>query len=60
MADDLKIREPQDRNFVNVNEPWEVNWWCKKWGVTPDQLRAAVKAVGTSAAAVARHLGKSL
>ncbi|HEV7619039.1 MAG TPA: DUF3606 domain-containing protein [Burkholderiaceae bacterium] len=32
-------------------------YWTRKWNVTEAQLRAAVE-VGTSAAAVARHLGK--
>lgn len=58
MADDLKNRGPQDRARVNLNEPWEVRWWCHKWGCTEQQLRAAVKAVGVMAADVQRHLGK--
>lgn len=58
MADDLNIRAPQDRNFINVNEPWEVNWWCKAFGVTKSQLEAAVKAVGTSVTKVKQYLGK--
>jgi hypothetical protein len=57
MADDLTKRGPQDRSKVNVNERWEVDYWTRKWNVTEAQLRAAVE-VGTSAAAVARHLGK--
>lgn len=60
MSDDLTKRRPQDASRINVHEPWEVNWWTDKFGVTKAQLEAAVKAVGTSAAAVAKHLGKSL
>lgn len=58
MSDNLKIKEPADGNKVNIHEPYEVNYWCKKWGVTKAQLEAAVKAVGTSKAAVAKQLGK--
>jgi hypothetical protein len=58
MADDLTKRRPQDSSKVNVNERWEVDYWTTKWNVTEAQLRAAVKAAGTSAAAVAKHLGK--
>jgi hypothetical protein len=58
MADDLSKRRPQDATKVNVNEGWEVDFWCDKWKITKKQLSDAVKAVGVSAAAVAKHLGK--
>lgn len=58
MADDLTIREPQDKTLINMNQEWEVNWWCKKFGCTRSQLQAAVNAVGSSAAKVQAHLGK--
>ncbi|MFL6650273.1 MAG: DUF3606 domain-containing protein, partial [Sulfurifustaceae bacterium] len=32
MADDLKIKQPQDPTKINVHESWEVNYWCKKFG----------------------------
>ncbi|MES3100534.1 DUF3606 domain-containing protein [Sphingomonas faeni] len=40
-----------------MSEDYEVAYWTKKFGVTADELRAAVKAVGNGAAAVGRHLG---
>lgn len=49
MSDDLKKRGPQDRARVNVNEAWELGWWCGKFGVTPEALKAAVKKVGPMA-----------
>ncbi|KQP03492.1 hypothetical protein ASF28_20070 [Methylobacterium sp. Leaf99] len=58
MNDDLDKRGPPDRERINVNETWEVAWWCRKFGVTEAQLRAAVKAAGVMARDVARHLGK--
>ncbi|MFS0755852.1 DUF3606 domain-containing protein [Noviherbaspirillum sp. 1P10PC] len=58
MADNLNDRGPQDRSRVNVNEEWELQYWSKKFGVSAEQLRDAVKAVGTSADAVGKHLGK--
>jgi hypothetical protein len=58
MADNLEDRGPQDRSRINVNEPWELQYWSKHFGVTEDQLRTAVQAVGTSVEAVGRHLGK--
>lgn len=58
MADDLTKRRPQDASKVNVHESYEVRWWCHEFGVTEQQLRDAVKAVGVMASAVAKHLGK--
>lgn len=56
MVDDLQNRGPQDRARVNVNEPWEVRWWCKEFGCTEQQLRDAVSKVGVSAEAVRKEL----
>lgn len=60
MSDDKKKKIPQDATKVNIHEPYEVEYWSKKFGVTPSQLKAAVAKVGVSAAAVAKHLGKRL
>lgn len=58
MADDLTNRGPQDRSRINLSESWEVQYWTKKFGVTEQQLRDAVKAVGSSVDAVQKKLGK--
>lgn len=58
MSDDLHKRQPQDASKVNVHEEWEVRYWCKKFGCTEAELKAAVKAVGVSAAAVEKYLNK--
>jgi hypothetical protein len=46
----------QDRTRININEDYEVQDWAKKFDVTSDQIREAVKAVGDSAADVEMHL----
>ena len=48
MADDLTNRGAQDRSRLNVNETHEVRYWTQKWGVSEEQLAAAVKKVGVS------------
>lgn len=58
MSDDLKKKGPADKSRINVNESWELEWWCKELGCTEKELRAAVKAVGVMAADVRKHLGK--
>lgn len=60
MADNLHLRGQPDRSRINVHEDYELRYWSNKFGVTPDQLRAAVRAVGPMAHDVARHLGRRL
>lgn len=57
MSDDLG-KKKKDANFISLTETWEVRDWCKELGVTEDELRKAVKAVGHSEDAVKKHLGK--
>jgi hypothetical protein len=56
MSDDKTKTGGQDRTRINVNEDYELRDWSKKFDVTPEQLKAAVEAVGTDAAAVKQHL----
>jgi len=58
MSDDKKNTGSPDRDRINVNEDYELQYWTKALGVSADQLRAAVEAVGPTAAAVRKHLGK--
>jgi len=58
MSDDTTLRGPQDSSRIALGEDYEVRYWTDKFGVTRDALADAVKAVGKSADAVARHLGK--
>lgn len=58
MSDDLSKKRPQDASKVNINESWEVKYWCDKWNVTEKQLKEAVKSVGILATEVAKYLKK--
>lgn len=58
MSDDLRNRGPRDRARVNVHEPWEVEYWTKKFGCTAAQLAQAVNVVGVMAVDVERYLKK--
>jgi len=59
MSDDKTKPGGQDRTRINVNEDYELRDWSKKFNVSPEQLKAAVQAVGTSAAVVEQHLKQS-
>jgi hypothetical protein len=52
MADNKSMKGVQDRTRINLSEDYELRYWCEKFGVTEDELRAAVKRVGNSAKAV--------
>jgi hypothetical protein len=56
MADDLKNRGPADRDRVNVNEDWELRYWTGRFACTQEELKAAVRAVGSMRDDVERHL----
>lgn len=56
MPDNINIRQPQDPRTVNTSQVWEVDYWCKKFGCTSEQLKKAVDAVGTSASHVEKYL----
>jgi hypothetical protein len=52
MNDGLRYRGEPDSTPINVIH------WCQRFGCTPAQLRAAIKAVGASAGKVRKQLGR--
>ena len=48
MSDNLNKRGPQDASKINVNEEWELRYWTQKFGVTEEELKAAVKKAGVN------------
>jgi hypothetical protein len=51
MADDKSKKGKQDRTRINMHEPYEVQYWKKKFGVPGQALAGAVRATGSSSAA---------
>lgn len=56
MADDKSKTGGQDRTRINLNQDYEVRDWTKSLGVTEDELRKAVAAVGNQADKVREYL----
>jgi hypothetical protein len=56
MADNKTNRGPRDRDRVNVNEDYEVRYWCQKYHCTEEELKAAVQKVGVMATDVEAEL----
>lgn len=59
MSDNTSMSGGQDRSRINVHQDYELRDWAKKFGVTPEALKEAVNAVGTSAEAVEAYLTKN-
>ena len=59
-GDDKTKRGRPDRDRISLSEDYEVRDWRQRFGVSEEELRAAVGKVGSSAEAVARELGKTL
>jgi len=57
MSDDKTKTGGPDRDRINVNESYEVQYWTKKFGCTPEELRKAVTKVGPMAKDVEKELG---
>ena len=58
MADNKKNIGSPDRDRISLSEDYEVQDWSKKFGVTPEELRKAVKQVGSSPKDVEAYLKK--
>jgi len=46
MADNPNIRGQEDRQRIDVHQEHELRYWSEKFGVTPDDLKEAIDAVG--------------
>ena len=58
MSDDLKKSGAPDSKFISLEQKHEVAYWTREFGVTPMELREAVRIAGNSVAAVREQLGK--
>ncbi len=60
MPDERSKAGPADRDRINVQERYELEYWSSKFGVTPEQLKEAVAKAGVMVKDVARQLGKTV
>ena len=56
MPDDRTQSGGQDRKRISLSQSYEVRDWAARFGVTPDELRAAVETVGNDCDIVEAHL----
>jgi hypothetical protein len=53
---DSDMRIPDDDTKVVLEHDWEVRYWCARYSVTEQELRACVREVGPNAEDVERKL----
>lgn len=58
MSDDKSKTSPQDASKINVNEDYEVRYWCNELEVSEERLRQLVKDHGVSVEAIRSALGR--
>lgn len=58
MSDDKRQTGSPDRDRISLSEDYEVRYWTQALGVSADDLRAAVDAVGPMAEDVRNHLAQ--
>lgn len=56
MSEDQDRADALEHSRIDVHEPYELNVWAREFGVSQDQLKAAVQVVGPCAHAVSRYL----
>jgi hypothetical protein len=52
----LQKHRARDKTLIALSQPYEVEYWSKKFKVTPARLKTAVKAVGRSSKKVGAYL----
>jgi hypothetical protein len=58
MTDSKKNIGKPDRDRISLSEDYEVRDWSKRFGVSPAELKKAVKQVGSNAKDVGAYLKK--
>ncbi|MGN6264770.1 MAG: DUF3606 domain-containing protein [Ginsengibacter sp.] len=56
MSDNKKNIGKPDRDRISISEEYELRDWSKKFGVSPEELKKAVKEVGSNAENVKEYL----
>jgi hypothetical protein len=55
MRDEVSDKDSTFGSMLDVNEPWERQYWSRFFGVSELELKEAVAAVGSRAEALRKH-----
>ena len=56
MLVDKQQRVPADTSLVRLEEEWEIRYWCERFSVGEDELRACVAEIGPRTDDIERRL----
>ena len=56
MSENITPTGARARKVINMNEPDDVSYWIKKWGISREQLKTAVDYVGNKETRVLDYL----
>lgn len=56
MADNKSKKDYRDRSKVNTSEPYEMQYWTKKWDISSQQLVGATRVVGSGVKKIEKYL----
>lgn len=48
--------DKHDKNAININDKYEIEYWSTKFGVSVEELLKAVEEVGNSSINVKEHI----
>ncbi len=48
MNEEPHNKESGDHTSLDINEPYEVEYWSKKFNISPDELREVMKRTGNT------------
>jgi len=51
-----ELQEAELDFAIDIEQDWQCKWWSHDFRVTPEEVKAAVLEVGSSANAVRQHL----
>lgn len=60
MIQDSASEKFHDENKIDIQESWDVNYWCEELNLRAEELKEIVGQVGPSVHEVRLHLAKNL
>ena len=51
-----RSRDARPNLQINPDQEWQCRWWSKELGVTPRQLKEAIREVGPMSSAIRKYL----
>ena len=57
MSDNKNDKGKNERSRIDISEPYELEYWKKRLGITTDQLKEVIKKVGPMSKDVESYLG---